>query len=89
MISNDSAVGGITLAKALRSDMTNPLSINDIYNELGKIQRILAMPELALTILQLTQDPDTIAPQLAQVIERDPSVTAQVLRYASSPCFGF
>ena len=89
VISNDSGLEGVTLAKTLRQDIATPRSINDIYNELDKIKRVPAIPALAMQILQQTSDPDTTAEQLSNTIEQDPGVTAQVLRYAASPYFGF
>lgn len=47
------------------------------------------MPDIALRILQLRQNERADAEDLAQLIEQDPSLAAQVLRYARSPLFSY
>ncbi len=45
-------------------------------------------PGIVVSLLRLTDDPDVTATQLARLIERDPSLTAQLLRIVNSPLFG-
>lgn len=47
------------------------------------------MPEMATRIFALRADPNTEVRDLAAVIEQDPSLAAQVMRYANSPYFGY
>jgi len=47
------------------------------------------MPEMAARIFALRADPNAEVKDLAEVIERDPSLAAQVMRYANSPYFGY
>ena len=47
------------------------------------------MPETAVRIMHLTSDPDSNVFQLAELIERDPSLAAQVMRYARSALFAY
>ncbi|NWO07794.1 MAG: HDOD domain-containing protein [Alteromonadaceae bacterium] len=47
------------------------------------------MPALALRILRLTADNDSTARDLAELIELDPSMTAQIMRYARSALFNY
>ena len=47
------------------------------------------MPEMASRIFQLRADPSAEVADLAKLIEQDPSLAAQVLRYANSPYFGY
>lgn len=47
------------------------------------------MPEMATRIFAMRADPNTDVKDLAQLIERDPSLAAQVMRYANSPYFGY
>ncbi len=47
------------------------------------------MPEMATRIFSLRADPNAEVGDLAGLIEQDPSLSAQVLRYANSPYFGY
>ncbi len=60
-----------------------------LRQEVEGLQRLPAMPEMASRILQLRANPYAGTTDLARVVERDPSLTAQVLRYARSPLYGF
>jgi HD-like signal output (HDOD) protein/prolyl-tRNA editing enzyme YbaK/EbsC (Cys-tRNA(Pro) deacylase) len=60
-----------------------------LQQEVEGLQRLPAMPELASRILQLRANPYAGTTDLARVVERDPSLAAQVLRYARSPLYGF
>jgi len=58
----------------------------------ARIQRLTElppMPEMAQRILQLRSNPYGGAHDLARIVELDPSLAAQVIRYASSPLFGY
>lgn len=58
----------------------------------ARIQRLTElppMPEMAQRILQLRANPYGGVHDLARIVERDPSLAAQVIRYASSPLFGY
>lgn len=47
------------------------------------------MPEMATRIFSLRADPNAEVGDLVNLIEQDPSLAAQVLRYANSPYFGY
>ncbi|TPW16535.1 MAG: signal transduction protein [Halothiobacillaceae bacterium] len=47
------------------------------------------MPEMAQQIFGLSANPYAGAKELAEIISLDPSLSAQVLRYARSPLFGY
>ena len=64
-------------------------SILAIYNALDSLERLPAIPALALRLLEQATCSETTASDLAATIEMDPSVTAQVMRYACSPYFGY
>lgn len=58
----------------------------------ARIQRLTElppMPEMAQRILQLRANPYGGVHDLARIVELDPSLSAQVIRYASSPLFGY
>ncbi|HTN33463.1 MAG TPA: HDOD domain-containing protein [Marinobacter sp.] len=65
------------------------LSLEEIADKLQKLYRLPPMPALALRILRLTTNPDATARELAELIEFDPSLTAQVMRYARSVLFNY
>lgn len=61
----------------------------DIRRRIEQIQTLPALPQMAQRILQLRRNPYAGARQLAHIVELDPSLAAQVLRYARSPLFGY
>lgn len=65
------------------------VSLDSVSRKLEALYSLPPMPETATQILQLTSDPDSDVAQLAQLIERDPSLSAQLMRYARSPLFGY
>ncbi len=48
-----------------------------------------ALPQSAIQLLELSQDPDNGPPEYARPIEADPGLTSQVLRFVNSSYFGF
>lgn len=65
------------------------LTLEEVANQLQKLYRLPPMPALALRILRLTANPDASARELADLIEFDPSLTAQIMRYARSALFNY
>ena len=65
------------------------LSSDAIRELLLDIDKLPPMPEMAQKIFSLAADPYADAKGLSEIISVDPSVTAQVLRYAKSPLFGY
>ncbi len=59
-----------------------------IRQRLEETLEIPPMPETARQILRLRTDPDARVETLAEVIERDPALNAQVICWASSPFYG-
>jgi HD-like signal output (HDOD) protein/prolyl-tRNA editing enzyme YbaK/EbsC (Cys-tRNA(Pro) deacylase) len=67
-------------------------SVAPVANLRQRIERITelpAMPSLAQKIIQLNANPYAHAEDLAKLVEKDPSLTAQVVRYAQSPFYGY
>lgn len=62
---------------------------NAVFDKLEKLGHLPAMPDMAQAILALQLNPDAGAKELAAVVGRDPSLAAQVMRYACSPLFGY
>ncbi len=48
-----------------------------------------ALPQSAIKLLELAQNPDNGPPEFAKPIEADPGLTGQVLRFVNSSYFGF
>jgi HD-like signal output (HDOD) protein/prolyl-tRNA editing enzyme YbaK/EbsC (Cys-tRNA(Pro) deacylase) len=53
------------------------------------LNELPAMPGLAAEIIRLRNNPYANASELSAVIEQDPSLSAQVIRYASSPLYAY
>lgn len=60
-----------------------------ILAELEKVDRLPPMPKLAAEIVALSASHAAGAKELGAVVQKDPSLTAQVMRYAKSPLFGY
>ena len=61
----------------------------DVRKRLEQLYSLPPMPQVALRILQIKDDPDSSVDDLAACVELDPSLAAQVVRYARSPFFGY
>ncbi len=70
-------------------DKLADLSIEQLARKLERIYRLPPMPDTAIRILDLVNDPDVGVAELAVLIERDPSLSAQVMRYARSALFAY
>lgn len=70
-------------------DAREALTLAEVASKLKKLYRLPPMPALALRILRLTSNTEATARELAELIEFDPSLTAQVMRYARSALFNY
>jgi HD-like signal output (HDOD) protein/prolyl-tRNA editing enzyme YbaK/EbsC (Cys-tRNA(Pro) deacylase) len=70
-------------------EQDKPASIESLTRKLQRLHQLPPMPETAVRIMHLTADPDSDVFQLAELIERDPSLAAQVMRYARSALFNY
>jgi HD-like signal output (HDOD) protein len=66
---------------------TEPLL--DIRNRIRRIERLPPMPEMTQKVLRLSAKPDADIKELVEIVELDPSLAAQVMRYAASPFFSY
>jgi HD-like signal output (HDOD) protein len=57
--------------------------------EIFRAGQLPAMPQSALRLLNVSRDPDSGPVEYATVIEVDPGLTVQVLRFVNSSYFGF
>ncbi len=61
----------------------------DMHESISHIKALPPLPEIAHRIMTLSADPLSDAQKLAEVIELDPLLTAQVIRWASSSLYGY
>ena len=61
----------------------------NIRTRIERLDKLPPMPEMTRQIFQLSADPDAHIAELVKVVELDPSLAAQVMRYASSPFFSY
>jgi len=64
-------------------------SSTDIKRRIEAIYDLPAMPDMAMRILELNRDPEAMPADLSAIVQMDPSLAAQTLRYANSPLFGY
>ncbi|MBD3824638.1 MAG: HDOD domain-containing protein [Epsilonproteobacteria bacterium] len=56
---------------------------------LKKIKQLPPLPESAMQIEAIYQDPDSSFNDMVKVLEKDPLLTADILKAANSPLYGF
>ena len=63
--------------------------VEDIHERIDAIERLPAMPAMGRRLLRLRNDPQADVRELVEVVSGDPSLTAQILRYARSSFFNY
>lgn len=66
-----------------------PILLTSLRHRIETTTSLPAMPEVAQALLRLNSDPSGNINDVVKIIEADPSITAQVLRYARSAFFGY
>lgn len=61
----------------------------DIRARIKRLEKLPPMPEMTHKILRLSANPHADVKELVQIVELDPSLAAQVMRYAASPFFSY
>lgn len=61
----------------------------EIRRRIEQVYELPPMPEIARRVLQLRNNPDASITDLAAIVELDPSLSAQVVRYAASPFYAY
>ncbi len=61
----------------------------DMLESIAKLQALPPLPGIALRIMQLATDPTADIDKLAAIVELDPLLSAQIIRWASSPLYGY
>jgi len=62
---------------------------SDKKNNLQRLYKLPPLPDIATQVIQLKNNPNADAASLAKLIEKDPSLTAQVIRYSKSAFFNY
>lgn len=61
----------------------------EIRRRIEQVYELPPMPEMARRVLELRNNPDATISELATIVELDPSLAAQVVRYATSPFYAY
>lgn len=61
----------------------------DMREAIARIKALPPLPGSAVRIINLMSDPNADAAKLAEIIELDPLLTAQIIRWASSSLYGY
>lgn len=64
-------------------------TVSAIKRRVQEIRDLPALPQMAQKIIELRLDPNANSEMLAKIVELDPSLAAQVIRYARSPFFSY
>ncbi|MDH5594455.1 MAG: HDOD domain-containing protein [Gammaproteobacteria bacterium] len=88
---DSTAMGYETSSESSAQDetMMNNKSIEEIRRQVESVYELPMIPDMASRILQLSADPAASVKDVVEVVEMDPSLAAQVIRYARSPFFGY
>jgi HD-like signal output (HDOD) protein len=64
------------------------VELSSLELRLSRTENLPVLPQAASTVLRLADDPDANQREIATAIERDPAVTAKLLRVANSAYYG-
>jgi HD-like signal output (HDOD) protein len=68
------------------TDAPNP---NNLRHRIESTTKLPAMPDVAQSLLRLNTNPHSNVNDLIEIIELDPSIAAQIMRYARSALYGY
>jgi len=60
-----------------------------ILDKLERVNKVVAMPAIAMQIIEQLDNPNFSVAQIAKMIEQDQSIVARILKVANSPFYGF
>jgi HD-like signal output (HDOD) protein/prolyl-tRNA editing enzyme YbaK/EbsC (Cys-tRNA(Pro) deacylase) len=85
------ALRGYRIATPISRPAATPAEARrqQMKTKVEETRKLPAMPGIAVELLQLRSNPYLNACEVAAVIEQDPSLTAQLLRYAASPFYAY
>jgi HD-like signal output (HDOD) protein len=67
----------------------NPLLLASLRQRIESTTELPTMPEVAQALLRLNSDPNGNINDVVEILEMDPSIAAQLMRYARSAFFGY
>ena len=73
----------------INADQDNFMPPYDMHEALDRLEALPPLSGIGLRIMQLANDPSADANGLAEIIEQDTVVSAQIIRLAGSPVYGF
>ncbi len=65
------------------------MTSEEVQARLSRIEEIATLPHVATEILSILRNQNASMRQIADVIEKDPSITAKILKVSNSPIWGF
>ena len=68
--------------------MSRNLTTEEVWDKIKGIDNLPTLPTIASEVVAAAQDPDSSVDQIGKVIEKDPPLTAKVLKVANSPMYG-
>jgi len=66
----------------------SPLPVRDLRERIGCLEQIPPLPAITHEILTLYSNPNASTTSLARIVEKDPILSAQVIRWANSAMYG-
>ena len=69
--------------------MQSSASQQVLRQKIAETKELPSMPSISQRLIELRDDPDADIQSLANIISMDPGLTGQLIRYATSPFFGF
>jgi HD-like signal output (HDOD) protein len=67
----------------------NPILLASLRQRIESTSELPAMPDVAQALLRLNSDPNGNINAVVEILEADPSIAAQIMRYARSAFFGY
>ncbi|MFP6583468.1 MAG: HDOD domain-containing protein, partial [Candidatus Hydrogenedentota bacterium] len=61
---------------------------SNVEKVVAKIGDLPAMPDVVVGVMKLTEDPDVSVAEVSALIEKDPALTAKLLKVSNSPYYG-
>ncbi len=63
-------------------------SREEIAQSLREVKNLPTLPDTAMKVLRMSEDPDVSPKSLADTVERDPAIATRMLKLVNSPYFG-
>lgn len=59
-----------------------------LLQQLERVEQLPALPGIAAQLISLKNNPYSSGAELVAIVQQDPAITAQLIRYANSPLYG-